>query len=102
MVKEVVWSPEAEEDLIKILEFYYFKIEAKEYAIKLNEIFESEIEVIKLHPKIGVPCNLEGVRSKIIGNYQIVYENADSLLYILRIWDSRQNPLKLDSIHRKK
>jgi plasmid stabilization system protein ParE len=43
MVKQVIWSPEAASDLTKILEYYFFRVKAKAYAVRLNEIFESEV-----------------------------------------------------------
>ena len=96
------YTPEAENDLKAILEYYYFIVQSKSYANRLNDIFENEIEVIRIHPKIGKPCNSNNVRAKIIGQHQIVYENTDSIIYILRIWDSRQNPSKLSLKHTKK
>lgn len=32
MVKEVIWSPEANEDLKEILEFYYYQVKAESFA----------------------------------------------------------------------
>ena len=102
MAKEIVWSIEAENDLTDILEFYFFQVKAKSYANRLNDIFENEIELIQKHPEIGKICNSINVRAKIIGHFQIIYENSKSKIFILRIWDSRQNPLKLAQIHTKK
>lgn len=102
MVKQVVWSPEAENDLTNILEFYFYKVKAKSYAKKLNTIFEYEIEVILKYPLIGKECNSKKVRVKIVSHYQIIYEITNKVIYILRIWDSRQNPSKLPLEMRKK
>ena len=72
MAKQVIWSPEAENDLTQILEFYYFKIGAIQYAKRLNQIIESEIEVIIEYPLIGKICNVKNVRVKM----EKVYEEA--------------------------
>lgn len=102
MAKQIVWSPEAEIDLTKILEFYYYKVQAKTYANRLNEIFESEVKQIGKYPQIGLACNSVDVRVKIAGHYQIIYEITDAKIYILRIWDNRQNPKKLPKSLRRK
>lgn len=102
MAKQVIWSLEAEIDLTKILEFYFYKDFAKTYAKRLNEIFEKEIEQISHYPQIGVSCNSENVRVKIVGHYQIIYENTDEIIYVLRIWDTRQNENRLPRGLRKK
>ena len=47
MAKEIIWSIESENDLTDILEFYFFQVKAKDYANRLNDIFENEIELIK-------------------------------------------------------
>jgi plasmid stabilization system protein ParE len=101
MVKQVIWSPEAEKDLTNILEFYFYKVKAKGYAKKLNSIFEYEIEVILKYPLIGKTCNSKNVRVKIAGHYQIIYEITEKVIFVLRIWDSRQNPSKLSEEMRK-
>ena len=99
MAKKIIWSIEAEKDLNRILEFYFYKVQAQSYANRLNSIFEQEIELITKFPNIGKLCYSENLRAKITGHYQIIYENTESVIYILRVWDSRQNPSKLDYRH---
>ena len=101
MVKEVVWSSIAESDLLGILDYYY-QLEAYDYARKLNEIFAKEITSISKLPFIGKGCNATNVRVKIISHYQVIYEISESFIFILRVWDSRQDISKLTSGHRKK
>jgi len=102
MVRKVVWSSEAEKDLISILEYYFYEVDAKQYARKLDSIFYEQVKVIELFPQIGKESNAENIRIKIVGHYQIIYEVLDTIINILRIWDSRQNPYSLDVGFRKK
>ena len=96
MAKHIIWSPQAEIDLTQILEYYFFLVEARDYARKLNSIFEKEIELISKFPLIGKSTNREKIRVKIVGHYYIIYENSTDFIFVLRLWDSRQDPLKLN------
>ncbi len=96
MDRTVVWSIEAEKDLNDILDFYYNTVQAKSYAQKLNRIFEKEIMQIKSFPKIGIATNVDGIRVKFVGYYSLIYEITAKIIYVLRIWDNRQNPLALE------
>jgi toxin YoeB len=53
---------------------------------------------VSIYPKIGRPTNLENVRIKIVKDYLIIYEELESEIHILTIWDSRQDPIKLQAI----
>ncbi len=91
MVRSVRWSPEAERDLSQILNFYFNKVNARKYARKLNNIIEAEIQVIHSYPQIGKESNVQNIRVKTVGNYQIIYEITDLEILILRLWDSRRD-----------
>lgn len=48
-----------------------------------------------MFPSSGKLKNDQRVRIKVVDNYLITYEKINNLIFILTIWDSRQNPNKL-------
>lgn len=48
-----------------------------------------------MRPEIGRKSDIEHVRVKIVRDYLIFYESTTDVLYILSVWDSRQDPNKL-------
>nr|WP_276559861.1 type II toxin-antitoxin system RelE/ParE family toxin [Roseivirga pacifica] len=78
------------------MNFWVKKTKSKTYSIKLNRLFEAATLLIQDYPEIGKPTDIENVRIKIVRDYLIFYEVIDDTLFILSIWDSRQNPETLD------
>ena len=97
MAQQIIWTNQAKEDRTSILAYFKNRNQSSIYSKKLNRIFIKEIENISLHPNLGKPSNSENTRVKISGNYFIIYLIDGNLIYILRIWDSRQNPINLKS-----
>ena len=102
MAKQLSWTNQAKADRISILDFYRRRNKSTSYSKKLNRIFIHEIEIISQHPEIGKRSNSTNVRVKISGNYYLIYMIEGDIIYILRIWDTRQNPIKLNINWRPK
>ena len=64
----------------------------------LNERFKEAIKIIKSFPQIGKMTDSENVRMKIVRDYLIIYEETETTINILSIWDGRQDPSKLKDI----
>ncbi len=101
MARKVIWSLLAHVDRKNILDYWRKRNQSDTYSKKLNRSFKEAIQLIQEYPQIGKKTNLEGVRIKIIKDYFIIYEIEDSAIHILTIWDSRQEPEKLDKIISK-
>ncbi len=101
MARKVIWSLLAQSDRKNILDYWRKRNQSDAYSRKLNGLFTEAIQIIQEYPQIGKKTNLEGVRIKIVKDYLIIYELSDSYIYILTIWDSRQEPKKLDKIISK-
>jgi plasmid stabilization system protein ParE len=101
MARKVIWSLLAQSDRKNILDYWRKRNQSDAYSRKLNGLFKEAIHIIQEYPQIGKKTNLEGVRIKIVKDYLIIYELSDSFIYILTIWDSRQEPEKLDKIISK-
>ena len=98
MVKQVVWSLRAQNDKKEILDYWRQRNKSNRYSKKLNELIKEAINIIAEFPHIGKSTNDNHARIKIVRDYLIIYEETDTQIFILTIWDSRQNPDKLKSI----
>jgi plasmid stabilization system protein ParE len=96
--KEVIWSWRAQQDRLEILEYWINRNKSKNFSEKLLKLFIQSSELISTHPQIGKPTNFKNIRFKIIFDYLLFYEESKNRIEILFIWDSRQNPDKLNKL----
>ncbi len=101
MAKQVIWSRLALKDRISILEYWINRNQSTSYSKRLNEIFENTAELVCKHPTIGKMTTIQDVRIKIVLDYYFTYKITDIKIEILTIWDSRQDPGKLELIIQK-
>jgi plasmid stabilization system protein ParE len=94
--RKIIWSSRAKLDLFDILDFYYQRNGTKTYSKKLNSIFRRSVRLMAKHPDLGIQTDVPYVRNLIQGDYNIFYEIKEETIEIITIWDSRQNPEKLD------
>ncbi|PZX55850.1 type II toxin-antitoxin system RelE/ParE family toxin [Algoriphagus chordae] len=92
MVKKVVWTLRAEQDRKEILSYWKKRNKSNTYSIKLNGLFKEAVKIIQSNPHIGKLTNSGNVRSKIVKDYLMFYEEFPEELVILAIWDNRRNP----------
>ncbi|MEX2589321.1 MAG: type II toxin-antitoxin system RelE/ParE family toxin [Chitinophagales bacterium] len=95
MAKEVIWSPLAKRKRNEILEYWIEKNKSNHYSIRLNNLFKSAEQLISIYPSIGKLSDDGNARFKIVRDYLMFYEQAGNKIYILTIWDSRQDPENL-------
>ena len=102
---KVIWSNFAIESLKEIY-IYYKQVAGIKIARKItNRIFNSTKQLIN-HPKSGqiedflIKLN-EGHRYLIIGNYKIIYKEVKEGILITDVFDTRQNPAKMNNPNRK-
>ncbi len=68
-------------------------------AKKLHRLFLEAIEIISLYPEMSVKTNIPQIRLKLVRDYNIIYSiTASDELFIIDIWDTRQNPKKFPLI----
>jgi toxin YoeB len=101
MAKQIIWSIGADNDRIKIFEYWNNRNKSSSFSKKLNTLFNSPVELIANHSSIGKPTELQNVKIKIVKDYLIIYEDTPELIIILTIWDSRRNPEQLKGILEK-
>ena len=101
MVKQIIWSEKAQQDKKDILQYWQLRNKSNAYSKKLNELFKEAIKIICDFPKIGKPTDFENVRIKIVRDYFIIYEETEKHIYILTIWDSRQDQEKIQNTSKE-
>lgn len=98
MAKKVIWSFRAQSDRKNILEYWRQRNQSNTYSIKLDELFREAVNLIKDFPQIGKQTDDKKARSKVVKDYLLIYEDDIDSIVILTIWDSRQDPEKLEKI----
>lgn len=97
MVKrKIIWSPRAKSDLFTILSFYYKRNGTKSYSNKLNTSLRSAIRLLEKNPTLGVLVDVKNIRNLIQGDLNVFYEIKEESIEIITVWDSRQDPEKLN------
>ncbi|HCY43029.1 MAG TPA: type II toxin-antitoxin system RelE/ParE family toxin [Prolixibacteraceae bacterium] len=102
---KILWSDFASEMLIEI--YNYYKVNASISIAKRirSEIFTSTNR-LKRHPSAGqIELNLEKLNEQhrylVKGNYKIIYKEIAEGILITDIFDTRQDPLKINDDKRK-
>ena len=98
MAKKIIWTPRAQNDRKQILEYWINRNESNTYSIKLDNIFREAINIIRNYPQIGKQTDDPKARIKVVKDYLLIYEETDESIILLTIWDSRQDPNKLENI----
>ena len=98
MARQIIWSFRAQNDKKEILDYWRRRNKSDVYSKKLNALFKESIKILQDFPQIGKETYDQKVRVKIVKDYFIIYEETQSQILILTIWDSRQDPGKLVKI----
>ena len=96
MYNEVIWSPESEADLTNIFNFLLLKWNLR-VAFNFLDDVENKIEkIIKnpIHYQI-IHSELTIRRCVVTKHNSIIYFQKNDVIYILRLFDNRQDPEKL-------
>ncbi len=80
MAKRVIWTKNAQQERMGILEYWLERNKSKTYSIKLDNLFKESINLLKIRPDIGKKTDIENVRIKIVREYLIFYESTPDLI----------------------
>ena len=100
MAKQVAWSIRAQDDRKNILSYWRQRNKSNTYSKKLNLLFKEAVNTIRDFPKIGKLTDDRNARIKVVRDYLIIYEETESTIYILTVWDGRQDPAELVKVLR--
>ena len=90
---DIVWTYEAENDLDDIFEYYFQKSQLAAYHI-LNDIIESA-ESLVFEGQYQRDAYKTNCRRIVVRHYKVLYTVEQNTAYIIRVFDSRQNPAKI-------
>lgn len=94
--RRIVWTDSAKLQLKAIFEYFNFKNKSKLYSRKLNSLIQSELKILIHQPTIGKKTTSIHIRGLLVENYYIFYEINEIHIIILAVWDTRQNPKRLN------
>ena len=94
--REIVWTKNSEIQLQEILEFYTQRNKSRNYSLKLYRNFKTELKNVALKPEIGLKTKLDQIRGLIVGDFILFYKILDDKILVLKVWNCKQNPDKLN------
>lgn len=101
MALKILWTLSAQQDRVKVFKYWNKRTKSREYSQKLNKLIQHRISLIKDYPTSGLVTNRIGIRYHLIDrHYKLFYKIDDDIAYIMRFWDTRQDPDKLDLKNR--
>jgi addiction module RelE/StbE family toxin len=95
MVKQVVWSLRAQKERKEILDYWRKRNKSNTYSKKLDKLFRESVRIIKDFPQVGKTTDEQSTRIKIVKDYFLIYDETETQILILTVWDSRRDPDKL-------
>ena len=95
MVKKIIWTLKAQNELIDILEYWINRNKSKSFSFKLNGLIDEQLSLIAEFPRIARKTDVPNVSIKIIHKYLLYYEILDDVLYVLTIRHGSRNPKTL-------
>ena len=95
MAKIIIWSNIASNDLRNILEFFNTRNNSNAYSKKLYKAIYQEVNKLIIFPEIGRVTDYKDFRSLVVLDYLVFYKIIDDTIYIIRVWDSRQDERKI-------
>ena len=102
---EILWSDFAL-DSLKDIYLYYDQIAGKKVAKKIKDQIFNSVKQLKKYPKSGQIEEMlielgEGHRYLVAGNYKIIYKKVKEGILITDVFDTRQNPKKINNPKRR-
>ncbi len=89
----VFWTTQAEADIDSIYSWLFERWPAAANKV-VGEIFDAA-ESLVFAAQYQEEKFVSGTRRMVVGNYKIIYTTQETNLYVVRIFDTRQNPSRL-------
>lgn len=93
---EIIWSLRAKNDIKNISIYWNKRIGNVDYSKKIRRLTNEYLELLKQYPKLGRQTDNRNVREIIIKDFKIFYFFDETSIYIVRFWDTRQDPERLE------
>jgi len=96
MDKRLRWSARAQDDRKAIFDYWNSRNRSRTYSSKLNGLFIDALSKVSEFTEVGQLIDERGFRSIIVRDYRIYYDVGPYYILVLTIWDTRQDPEKLE------
>ncbi len=90
--RKIVWTSFARESRSSIFSYWNKRNKSDNYSKKLNILFQESLKQLTYFPESSIKSNNQNVRLKIASHFEIIYSISDTHIFVLDIWDTRQNP----------
>lgn len=89
----IVWTSFARESRTSIFSYWNKRNKSKIYSKKLNLLFQESLQQLTAFPEsFLIKPNNQNIRLKIASHFEIIYSVSETHIFVLDIWDTRQNP----------
>jgi plasmid stabilization system protein ParE len=100
VMKKIIWSAFAKKELKDIHDYYKYNISASIAQNIKEQIISATLYLLK-YPQMGaIETNLitfgRNIRYLVSGNYKIIYVCENDIIHILKAFDCRLNPDKMN------
>ena len=76
--REIIWTRRAFGDKISIMEYWFERTGFSEYPVKLENLFNSTLSIVRHLPRIGPLFDEKrNIRFVVVKNYKIYYTFSD-------------------------
>ena len=96
MLKKIIWSNNAKRDRSNILAYWIERNKSEHYSAKLNQLFSKAVFNLANHSLPRRITEFEAVYVVLVKAYKIFFRENEDAIFILRIWDVRQDPSRLN------
>ena len=89
---ELKWTSKALSDLVRLYEF--LAPVNKPAAARAVQVLTKAATILCTHPRMGEQLfeyEPREVRRLLVGHYEMRYEIQESLIYVLRVWHTRED-----------
>ncbi|HNW51195.1 MAG TPA: type II toxin-antitoxin system RelE/ParE family toxin [Prolixibacteraceae bacterium] len=96
-MNQIIWAPEAEDDFSKILSYLNDKWEEKVALNFVNQVDDVLIQIKNNPSQFPLFLSSQNIHRCVINKQNtIFYRIENHSIFILRLFDTRQNPDKLE------
>lgn len=90
--RKIIWTEKAIQSRKSIFQYWNTRNKSTLYSKKLNKLFTEALVLVSKFPVSPITSQIDNVRLKLVGDYQIIYEITETEIIVHYIWYSRQNP----------
>lgn len=101
-VMKIIWISLAVKQRNLIFNYWNNRNKSNLYSRKLNLKIKQIIHQLIDNPELGKKISLKNYRAVVLNQYSIIYQIKEQKIYIMSIWDNRQNPNKLLKLLKEK